>query len=158
LTDLSFAVFDELVPAEVLTKLTLVEVLKYRKESEIARREFLAQLSAIQSKQPAIGPDGDYASAIDRLIKTDIAPAARGFKSKLQTIRESLFGSLATGVLGFMGSSSAVQVFGDVSWKTLLPLAGGAGAYIGNAAINACLAERAARRECSVSYVLSLDK
>ncbi len=158
LTDLSFAIFDELVPAEILTKLSLGEVIKYRQESESAREEFLEHLGAIQSKQAAIGADGDYAGAIRSLVTNEIVPAARTFKNKLQTTRESLFGSLATGTLAFLGSSSAVNVFGDVSWKTLLQLAGAAGAFMGTAAVNAWLAERATRRECGISYILSLDK
>jgi hypothetical protein len=36
-------------------------------------------------------------------------------------------------------------------------LAGVAGAYMAGAAIDAFLAKRAAKRECSISYILSLD-
>jgi hypothetical protein len=157
-TDLSFAIFDELIAAETLKQITIPDAIRYRKASEKAREEFLEYLSAIQAKQAGIGLDGDYAGAINRLMASEIIPAARIFRNKLQSIHESLFGTLATGALGFLGTSpAAVSIFGELSWKTLLPLAGAAGAYMGKAAIEAFLAERAARRECSISYILSLD-
>lgn len=45
-TDLSFAVFDELIPAERLEKMTFKEVIHYRKACEPAREEFLEHLGA----------------------------------------------------------------------------------------------------------------
>jgi hypothetical protein len=45
LTDLSFAILDELVPAERLEQLRFIDVVKYRKESEEAREAFLEHLS-----------------------------------------------------------------------------------------------------------------
>jgi hypothetical protein len=51
-----------------------------------------------------------------------------------------------------------MQFFGDLSWPKLVPLAGAAAAYVAKASIDAMLAERAAKRECSISYILSLDK
>jgi hypothetical protein len=159
LTDLSFAIFDELVQPEALEKLSFTEVVRYRKASEAAREEFLTFLGAIQAKQATVGIDGDYAGAIKHVVTTEIAPAARVFKNKLKTIHESLFGALAKGTLGFLGTSqAALTIFGDMSWTTLLPLAGAAGAYVGNAAVDAYLAKRAATRECSISYILSLDQ
>ncbi len=158
ITDLSFAIFDELIPAETLKQLTIPDAIRYRKASDEAREGFLEYLSAIQAKQASIGLDGDYVGTINRLMTSEILPAARTFRKKLQSIHESLFGTLATGALGFLGTSpAALSIFGELSWKTLLPLAGAAGAYMGKAAIDAFLAERATKRECSISYILSLD-
>lgn len=158
-TDLSFAILDELIPKESLDKLKLIDVVRYRNESEKAREEFLEYLSVIQAKQASIGIEGDYAGTLNRLVTNEIVPAARTFKNKLMMIHESLFGALGKGALGFLGTSpAAVSIFGELSWRTLLPLAGAAGAYIGKTAIDAFLAERAARRECSISYLLALDK
>jgi len=157
-TDLSFAVFDELVSAERLEQMTVAEVVRYRKESEPAREEFLEHLGVIQAKQASIGSDGDYAGAVDKVVKTEIIPAAHTFKNKLQTIDESLYGAVAKGALGYAGSSAGISFFGDLSWEKLIALAGVAGAYLGKAAIDGILAKRAAKRECSISYILSLDK
>lgn len=158
ITDLSFGVFDELVDAERLEKMTFAEVIRYRKAAQTAREEFLEHLGAIQTKQAIIGSDCDYAAAIDRVVKTEILPAARSFKKKLQGIDESLYGALAKGAVGYIGSSAGVSLFGDLSWEKLIVLAGPAGAYIAKAAIDAILAKRAAKRECAISYILSLDK
>jgi hypothetical protein len=95
---------------------------------------------------------------IKELIETEIKPAVLTFKNKLQTIHESLFGAIAKGALGAVGASSAVTLFGDLSWPKIIALTCPAVAYVTNATIDAILAERAAKRECSISYILSLDK
>ena len=79
----------------------------------------------------------------------------------MQTIQESLFGNLAKGALGALGSGSVGSVgltlFGALSWPHLLALAVPGAVYAGKAAIDSLTAERAAKRECAISYVLSLD-
>jgi hypothetical protein len=156
-TDLSFAIFDELISGERLRQLKMPEIIRYRKESQNAREEFLEHLRVLQAKQAAIGPDGDYFAAIEKLIETEIRPAVRTFQNKLKTIDEALFGAMAKGVVGAAGGSSVVSLFGDLSWPKIVGLAGAAAAYVAKAAIDAILAERAARRECSLSYILSLE-
>jgi hypothetical protein len=158
LTDLSFAIFDELISVDQLKKRKLVDVIQYRKTSEKAREEFLEHLNVIQSKQASIGLDGDYAGAIKKLIIDEIGPAVQVFKNKLQTIDESLFGSIAKGAIGAVGGSSVITLFGDLSWQKIMLLAGAGAAYVAQAAIEGILAERSAKRECSLSYILSLDE
>ena len=156
-TDLSFAIFDELIPAERLEKLGFPEVIRYRKESEKAREAFLEYLAVLQAKQAEIGLDGDYAGAIEKLVTTEIVPAACRFTNELATIADSLFGTLAKGVVGVAGSSTALQLFGELSWEKLLGLAAAAAAYVTKVGIDGILADRKARRDCSISYILSLD-
>jgi hypothetical protein len=156
-TDLSFAILDELIPAERLEKLRFPEVIYYRKESEKSREAFLEYLAILQAKQAEIGLDGDYAGAIEKLVTTEIVPAARRFTNELATIADSLFGTLAKGVVGVAGSSAALQLFGELSWEKLLGLAAAAAAYVTKVGIDGILADRKARRDCSISYILSLD-
>jgi hypothetical protein len=156
-TDLSFAIFDELIPEERLEKLGFPEVIRYRKESEKAREAFLEYLAVLQAKQAEIGLDGDYAGGIEKLVTTEIVPAARRFTNELATIADSVFGTLAKGVVGVAGSSAALQLFGELSWEKLLGLAAAAAAYVTKIGIDGILADRKARRDCSISYILSLD-
>jgi hypothetical protein len=158
ITDLSFAIFDELVPTENVKKLRMRDAVRYRKESDKPRQEFLEHLSVIQAEQAAIGLDGDYAGAIEKVITTEIKPAVQAFRNKLRAIDESLFGAVAKGVVGAAGGSSALTLFGDLSWPKILALTGAGAAYVAKATIDAILAERAAKRECSISYILSLDE
>jgi hypothetical protein len=157
LTDLTFAIFDQLISAERLEKLSFTDIIRYRKASETAREVFLEYLSVLQAKRADVGIDGDYSGVIRKLVATEIVPAARKFKTELDSIGDSLFGALAKGAVGFLGSSSAMQVFTDLSWEKILALAGVAAAYITKVGIDGILADRATRRECSISYVLSLD-
>jgi hypothetical protein len=154
---LSFAIFDELVSTDRLEKLSFKDVIRYRREAEGGREAFLEHLVALQAKQAEIGPDGDYARAIEGIIVNDILPAAREFKNRLDGIYDNLFGALETSALGYLGSSAAVSIFGDLSWPRLLGLAGLVGASIGRAAIDARKAVCSAKRECAISYVLALD-
>jgi hypothetical protein len=157
-TDLSFALFDELVSPERLGKLTLVDVASYRKASASAREEFLEHLSIVQARQPDVGIDDDYSVAVTKVIKTELVPAAKIFKAKLQGIEETMFGALSKGVVGYIGAGSALNFFGDLSWEKVVALGGMAGTYVATAAIDGLVAKRAAKRECAVSYILSLDK
>jgi hypothetical protein len=152
--DLTFAIFDELIPTERLEKLTIEDVVRYRKSSEKAREAFLEHLSVLQAKQASIGLDGDYAGAINSLVTTEIVPAARAFKNRLQTIADALFGAIAKGTVG---GGAAIGFLGDLSLEKILMLASSAGVYLAKATIDAIVADRAARRECSISYILSLD-
>jgi hypothetical protein len=56
------------------------------------------------------------------------------------------------------GTSAVLDVFAALSWEKIFMLASGAGAYLSKAVIDAILADRAAKRECSISYILSLDE
>lgn len=159
ITDLSFSIFDELLPTECIEQLDIKDVVAHRKKTEKARIEFLEHLSLLQAKQASIGVDGDYAGAIDKIIKTEIIPAANKFRNQLRTIDEKSFGSLIKGTLtGLLGGSSAISIFADLSWEKIILLGPPIGVYILNQVIDHILSERALRRECSISYVLSLDK
>ena len=161
LTDLSFGVFDKLIPSKVLMKMTIPEVIRYRKNSTKAREEFLEHLSVLQAKQGEIKPDEDYNAAVSKIIMTEIVPAATAYRKKLEGIGETFLGNLAKGTWTAAGTMPVAAVgltlFGALSWPHLLALAGPAAVLVGNAAIDAFIASRSATRECAISYILSLD-
>jgi hypothetical protein len=160
-TDLSFAIFDKLVPSGRLEKLSMEQVIDYRKKSENAREAFLEHLVVLQAKQGEIGSDGDYAGTIEKLVVTEILPAARKFKNDLDAVSDQIFGKLAigvvTGVAGITGNS-ILQFLGDLSLEKILSLAAIAAGYVSAVGIQAIMNEHKARRECSISYILSLDE
>ena len=156
-TDLSFAIFDELVPAERLAVLTFGDIVKYRKETEVHREAFLEHIATLQSKQGAF-EGGDYSGAIKDIVAADIIPEARKFKNAVDDAYAKLFGNLVKTTLSYLGGGAALQIFGDISWANLLRLAGLAGAAIGKTAMDATLEVRADRRNCAISYVLGLEK
>jgi hypothetical protein len=157
ITDLSFAIFDELITSDHFDEMTFGEIVDFRKRSESARIEFLEHLSVLQVKQGKIGADGDYKGTVTQLVQTEILPAVRTFRKKLNAIHESLFGNLAKGALGALAAAGAgLSFFGDISWTGLATVVAPAAAYVGKAAIDAKIAERSAMRECAISYVLSL--
>ena len=155
LTDFMFAIFDELVPTELLDKLDFPDVMRYRKASEKDREAFLEHVAVLHAKQDPFGTGNDYATEIHKLVMTEILPAAREFRNKLQTTRETLFGALVKGAIGAPVVPVLLGVLGYLSLGNLLSAAG---LYIAKAAIDQILAERAIRRECSISYILSLDE
>jgi hypothetical protein len=157
MTDLSLAILDELVRPERIYSLTIGDAIKYRKESETPREAFLEHLAALEAKLTGVPAGGDYSEVIKKIIDTEIRPAAKEFANKLDTIYDKLFGGLLKGVVGYMGTSAAVQIFGDLSWPNLLKLAGVAGAYIGTKAIDAVVEKRTASRESALSYLLDLE-
>jgi hypothetical protein len=128
LTDLSFAVFDDFVPLQVLEDLTFGDIVRYRKESSGAREALLEHLCTVRAKQSSLKPDEDYHAAISKIVQTEIVPAARIFKNKMDGVRDTLFGNLVTGVVGALGSTSVgsvgLSLFAALSWPHLLALAG----------------------------------
>ena len=117
ITDLSFAIFDELVPGERLERMTFKEVISYRKESEAAREHFLEHLGVLQARHASDADNGDYPGAVKTIIEAEILPAARVLRNKLQTIDESLYGTLAKGALaGAVTAAAGVSFF----WGSVL--------------------------------------
>jgi hypothetical protein len=161
LTDLSFKVFDELIPSAVLEEMSFGDVVRYRKDSAIAREEFLEHLSVLQAKQGVIKPEDDYNTAVSRIVLTEIVPAATAYRKKLETIGKTFVGSLAKGALTAVGTvpvgAVGLTLFGALSWPHLVALAGPTAVVVGNAAIDAFVASRTATRECAISYILSLE-
>lgn len=156
-TDLTFAIFDELMPLERLNNLSMKDLMTYRKSSAGARNVFLEHMAALQAKASEISDDGDYQASIEKILTTEIRPAARDFQNALEKIDDGFKASMAKGGLGLLGGSSLVQLFAAMSWTTLLPLAMLGVAYVGKAAVEAYYADKAARRESSISYILSID-
>lgn len=156
-TDLSFAIFDRLVPEDVLRSMKMEEVIRYRRESEGPRGEFLEYLGTLQQKAGQMDVHANYGEVIDGFIKKEVIPAAKSFSNKLMAIGDSFKGTLAKGVVTASGTAGGVQVFGDISLTTILALTTLTSAYVCNALIDAYVAKRATTRDCVLSYLLSLD-
>ena len=133
------------------------QVIRYRTTSESAREAFLEYLTALQSRLGSVGTDAYYADSVSGLVRNEVMPAARKFTNQLQAIGEQLFGALAKGAMGAAGGAGGVQLLGDISLQTLLAVGAATAVYVGKAAIDAYIAQRAVRRECCLSYLLSLD-
>ena len=155
ITDLAFAVFDELLSGMRLDQMTYREVIRYRKESESAREQFLEYLSTLQAKRGTVS--GDYTSDISSLIRTEIIPAARTFRNKLAAIDGALYGTILKTLVGGILGGSGLEVFMDLSWQKLVALGALAGPFALRTVVDDYLARRTAERECAVSYLLSLD-
>jgi hypothetical protein len=84
----------ELLPTQLLGKLKIGDAVKYRKESESARDAFLEHLAVLQTRLGEVPLDGDYTASISKIITTEIRPAAREFRGKLDAICERLFGKI----------------------------------------------------------------
>jgi hypothetical protein len=135
--------------------------IRYRKDSAKAREEFMEHLSTLQAKQGAVQPGEDYNAAVSKIVATEIVPAAAAYRKKLEAIGETFLGNLAKSAWTAVGTmpvgAVGLTLFGALSWPHLLALAGPAAAVVGNAAIDALIASRAAARECAISYILSLE-
>src|SRR5262249_43977956 len=115
-TDLGMAIFEELVPAAVLDKMTVEQAVVCRKKAESERSAFLEHVLALQAKLGQVPRDGSYEETIGRIVASEIRPAAAQYKNQLKTIWEGLLGKLAMGALGGMGTSAFIQLFGDLNW------------------------------------------
>jgi hypothetical protein len=118
-TDLSFAVLDEVLPADTLQGLKVSELLRYRKESTNAREAFLEYVIVLQAKIGDVRVGEDYGRSVSHMIDTEVRPAARQYRSRLESIRGKLFGSVAkdalTSAAGAVAGTAGLEVFGDLS-------------------------------------------
>ena len=158
ITDLCFAIFDELVPREIASAMTPRDAIKYRKETQGAREAFLEQVAALHGKQASIGEGADYAAAVRSIVLNEILPAARDFKNRVDKAYETLLGSMAARAATYASTGAAVlSIFGHMSWPNLIYLAGLAGAAALQEGVKAEVSTRAARRECAVAFLLNLE-
>jgi len=103
-TDLSLAIFDELVPAESLEKLTFGEAIKYRKEST-AREELSWNICWYCKRSSPGSPKRRLCRINQQDHHNGGPPAAREFRDKLDTIYEKLFGKIKGAALAAAGSA-----------------------------------------------------
>lgn len=143
-------------PSDSLQHMDYTKVIAYRKKSQSAREEFLEHLATLQEKHNTLVGTANYEAAITYLVKTEIVPAARAFRNKLEAIDDSLYGSLAEGAITGIGASAALSIFGDMSWGRPVALGSGIAVYLGKTIIDDYIAQHALKRECAISYVLSL--
>lgn len=157
-TDLSLAIFDDLVPTELLSTITVDDAIKYRKESEPARDAFLEHLLVLQAKLGQVPADGEYSATIRKIVTTEILPAAREFRNKLDTIYDKLLGKIKGAAVVAAGSPAVVQIFGDITLEKLLfMVVMPAAAYVGAEALQSLTEIHPASRHCALSYLLNLD-
>lgn len=157
IADLGFAIFDELISNESIESMDIRKVVAYRKKSEKAREEFLEYLASIQAKQASLLTHDNYLQGITTLIKTEITPAVTNFRKKLETINEGFTSTLLKGGIEGAAVFSGIHIFTDITWLQIAALVGTSGRYVLKAAVDNYFAERALRRESSISYLLSLD-
>lgn len=156
IADLGFAIFDELISNESIESMDIQKVVAYRKKSENTREEFLGYLASIQAKQASLLSHDNYLEGINKLIKTKITPAVKNFRKRLETIDEGFTSALLKGAIEG-AVFSGVHIFTEIPWIQIVALAGASGRYVLKAAVDNYFAERALRREGSISYLLSLD-
>jgi hypothetical protein len=157
-TDLSVAIVDELVPAERLGQITIEQAVKIRKETDSERAAFLDHVLTLQARLGALPAGSDYAATINKIITTEIRPAAAEYQRKLDTIWERLLGSIATGAVTWAGSSALIQLLGDLSWEKILLAGASASSFVAAKGIEAILAERATTRDCALAFLLNLSE
>jgi hypothetical protein len=157
-TDLSLAIVDELIPAERLEQINIEHAVKIRKETESERAAFLDHVLVLQARLGALPAGSEYAETIDKIITTEIRPAAAEYRRKLDTIWEKLLGDVIKGAVTWAGSSALIQFLGDLSWEKILLAGASASSFVAVRGIDAILAERATTRECALAFLLNLSE
>jgi hypothetical protein len=123
------------IPDEVLQKLSLSEIIEYRRKSADVYRAWTAEINLMAAKIDDLTVAEAHAR-IPKLITTELEPKIVAYKAEMATIRDTLFGEIVKGVtnwkvptlsfgsmatLGFTAaitafvSSSAVMAVGPVA-------------------------------------------
>ena len=154
--ELSFAIFDEVVPAHVIESLSFKQVVSYRKSSEREREAFLEHLLHLESKLRGIPISEDYPKAVSRFVTEEVTPAARQYRNNMQKICEKLFGSVVKSMTATVAGTGALQIFADLSWPNLLRIAALGGAAVVKHGVDAVIEWRAVNREAALAYLINI--
>lgn len=158
ITDLSLAVLDELLSRERIETLSIKEAIQYRKASEGPRRAFMEHMHLLQKRQGQMASTQDYTSEVTRIVETEIRPAVRDYRNTLKGLDDRLVGAITKGGIKWLGGgASVVSLFSDLSLPAILSLSGLAAAHLATSLVERQVEMRAARRECSLSYLLALE-
>jgi hypothetical protein len=146
--DLTLSALDEAVPADCLETLTIPFAIEFRKRYQGERKEFLEHIASLQEKLVAVQPGSDYRTRLENIVTSEIRPTIRTFRDKIRTVDEKTANAVsATAAL------TLICVFAGLGW---VPVFTGL-VNMARSALDAIADERAARRECSMSYILRLD-
>lgn len=157
ITDLSFAVLDEIVPNDVVSKLSIRDAVAHRKSEAASREAFLEQLGAIHAKMPNLDNPEAYERHLQNVIEGEVRPAARKYRNALSVADDRFKVKLGQGLLGVAAGGGLINLFSNVGWASFLPLAAAGSAYVGSAVLDALASVRAADRDHCISYLLALD-
>ena len=147
--DLTIAALEEAFPPESLEALTIPMAIDIRKKYQGERAEFLECIAALQSKLGEVKTGRDYQDKLREVVISEVRPAINTFRNKIRTIDEK-----AANAIGTTAALTLVSVFAGLSWPAVLT----AGLIpIAKSVLDTRADERAARRECSMSYILRLD-
>jgi hypothetical protein len=154
--ELSFAIFDEVVPAHVLESLSLKDVIRYRRSSQNEREAFLEYLVHLEGKLRTMPVDDGYSEALSRFVESEVMPGVRQYRNSLQKVYDKLFGSITQSILATAAAGGTVQVFTDLSWASLLRIAALGSAAIAKFGIDAAVESRALKRESALAYLINI--
>jgi hypothetical protein len=145
------------IPDEALQKLSVAEVVEYRRKSQDVFQAWTGELNQIAAKIDDISIL-EATETIPKLIITELRPRIAAYKSEMAATRDALFGDLVKGIsnwkvpglsfgsMATMGFGAAVTAFAALTAGT-----------VATSMVDFYKARRAAVRRHAVSYLIGLE-
>jgi hypothetical protein len=123
---LSFRVLDRMIPAEVLERVSVAQVVELRKATRGAYASFRDHLLALHSKLDSEEWNEQLEREVDRLLRQEVIPLAQDFESESSRIIEELLGSIykeaVKSITPATVSTVALNALLGLSWAEILVL------------------------------------
>lgn len=117
---LSLKIVDELLPSDVLNKLTFSELLTYKSENIKLLERFRAKVSELTVSIENVGYDDKYYRNLQKLVDKEVIPEVTEIKDELIKSYEKSFGRIIVNSIVTMIPTLSVSVIGGLSFSGLL--------------------------------------
>jgi hypothetical protein len=126
LSYLSFRILDRMIPAEILDRVSVSQVVELRKATRGTYASFRSHLLALQSKLDSEEWSDQLEQEVDRVLRQEVIPLAREFENESSRIAEQFFGDIYKEAVKSIGPATvgtvALNALLGLSWGEILVL------------------------------------
>jgi len=154
LVGLEFA--KAVIPDEALQKLSLGEIVTYRRKTDSLYQAWTADLNQIAAKIDDLTV-GEAHDRIPKLIVTELGPKVVAYKGEMATIRDTLFGGLMKGIVDWKAPMLSVASFTTLGFTAAATaFASSLLAAEAKPIVDYFMARRGVARKHAVAYLIGL--
>jgi len=145
-----------IIPDEVLQKLSVPEIIDYRRKSADVYRAWTTELNLIAAKIDDLTV-AEAQARIPRLITTELEPKIIAYNAEMASVRDSLFGDLVKGVTNWKVPALSFGSMATLGFTAAIAaFVSSAGAMAAGPIADYVRSRRSARRKHAISYLVGL--
>lgn len=152
---LGLEIMRAVIPDDVLARLEVPDVLRYRVETAEAQRAWIVEVNEIAARIDDLKLS-DLADRLPRILTVDVHPRVEAFRAELRSVRDRLFGDIVKGLFSWKLPTFSLVAVSSLNLPAAMAAFAGLGASTLPAVVDYYVGRRAARRAHTVSYVVGV--